>query len=225
MPHPGRRARQLRLEQRKTLEEVAKAAQTDTGNLSRFERELQGVSGKRLHAIATYLGTTVAALYDDVPTEIVESTGSAADKVTATVRRRPFCQGEVALLSIDAVAQWAATGAANPDDVRSMIGTADDYSGARAAAVQIFGDAMRSPTGDGILDGAIVIVVVRDPQHGNLVLAQQSQSEMPYVRRLTLEGGRKFLSPLNDRYPVEPLSGSILGVVTESITYRRHVHC
>jgi transcriptional regulator with XRE-family HTH domain len=64
--HPmqlGEIFREIRREQNRTLEDVAFAAETDAGNLSRIERGQQRYSSDLLERIATALGLSVSALY------------------------------------------------------------------------------------------------------------------------------------------------------------------
>lgn len=61
--HLGMVIRGLRLEQGKTLEELAFAAETDASNLSRIERGLQQCSSEGLARIAAALGVSISTLY------------------------------------------------------------------------------------------------------------------------------------------------------------------
>jgi len=55
--------RNIRREQRKTLEDVAFSAETSAGNLSRIERGQQNCSAELLARIAAGLGVSIARFY------------------------------------------------------------------------------------------------------------------------------------------------------------------
>lgn len=67
MDHPGKNIRRLRLERGMRLEDLAEKLGTDTGNVSRLERELQGYTSETLKAAATALGVSVAELFTSSP--------------------------------------------------------------------------------------------------------------------------------------------------------------
>jgi transcriptional regulator with XRE-family HTH domain len=71
----------------KTLEDVAYAAETDAGNLSRIERDEQRPSLDLLEAIAHALDTQVSALYQSAEehsrTEVMEQSNHYSPSTTA----------------------------------------------------------------------------------------------------------------------------------------------
>lgn len=60
----GQVVRQLRKEKKLTLQQLADSIEDyDAGNLSRFERDVQGISEPKLKEISSALGTTVSTIY------------------------------------------------------------------------------------------------------------------------------------------------------------------
>jgi phage repressor protein C with HTH and peptisase S24 domain len=80
----GNNVRRIRRAKNMTLEQVALAAGTDTGNLSRLERGLQGYTDDGLRAIAKVLGVQVAEFFAD---PAVVRTGEDRGIYEAAVKR------------------------------------------------------------------------------------------------------------------------------------------
>jgi len=95
--------REIRQAKGLTLEEVAYAAGTDGGNLSRIERGLQRCVHEVLEGIATGLGMTVSELYLAAEAMQVEKTGRPVDdeKTFARMQTRAFD-----LVHADLIAQY-----------------------------------------------------------------------------------------------------------------------
>jgi SOS-response transcriptional repressor LexA len=86
--------------------------------------------------------------------------------------------------------------------------------GASAFALRVRGDSMepRCP------DGAVIIVDPdREAVNGSLVVVRLESDAEATFKRLVIEGGRRFLAPLNPRYPVLEIAGPavICGVVRQ----------
>jgi SOS-response transcriptional repressor LexA len=99
-------------------------------------------------------------------------------------------------------------------------GDADDWVettkrvGPSAFALRVRGDSMepRCP------DGAIIVVDPdREAVNGSLVVVRLDKDEEATFKRLVIEGGRRFLAPLNPRYPVLEITGpaTVCGVVRQ----------
>jgi phage repressor protein C with HTH and peptisase S24 domain len=71
----GANIRRLRRAKNLTLEQVAAASNTDTGNLSRLERGKQGYTDEGLKAIAEVLGVPVSAFFQNPSSEPTARTG------------------------------------------------------------------------------------------------------------------------------------------------------
>lgn len=100
-----------------------------------------------------------------------------------------------------------------PGDAEEWVETTKRV-GASAFALRVRGDSMepRCP------DGAVIIVDPdREAVNGSLVVVRLDDDLEATFKRLVIEGGRRFLAPLNPRYPVLEIEGPavICGVVRQ----------
>ena len=69
--------------------------------------------------------------------------------------------------------------------------------------LRVEGDAMTAPTGLSICAGMLVLVDTGvEPQVGRLVIARVQGNTLGVLRQLVVEGGQRFLKPLNPTYPI-----------------------
>ncbi|CAN7586427.1 XRE family transcriptional regulator [Pseudomonas sp. V98_8] len=95
-----------------------------------------------------------------------------------------------------------------------------DYH-ARGAAfwLTVVGDAMTAPSGPSVAEGMLILV---DPDvdavPGKLVIAQWPDSSEAIFRKLSEEGGQRYLVPLNPTYPKSLFTDEcrIIGVVVQA---------
>ena len=95
-----------------------------------------------------------------------------------------------------------------------------DYH-ARGAAfwLTVVGDAMTAPSGPSVAEGMLILV---DPDvdavPGKLVIAQWPDSSEAIFRKLSEEGGQRYLVPLNPTYPKSLFTEEcrIIGVVVQA---------
>ncbi|MFD2437236.1 LexA family protein [Modicisalibacter luteus] len=84
--------------------------------------------------------------------------------------------------------------------------------------LEVRGDSMTSPAGLSVPEGMMILV---DPEeealNGSLVVAQLEGSDEATFKRLVIDGGQKFLKPLNPGYPLIPINGNcrLIGVAVE----------
>jgi SOS-response transcriptional repressor LexA len=100
-----------------------------------------------------------------------------------------------------------------PGDAEEWVETTKRV-GAAAFALRVRGDSMepRCP------DGAVIIVdPEREAVNGSLVVVRLDEDAEATFKRLVVEGGRRFLAPLNPRYPVLEITGPavVCGVVRQ----------
>jgi SOS-response transcriptional repressor LexA len=100
-----------------------------------------------------------------------------------------------------------------PGDAEQWVETTKRV-GRSAFALRVRGDSMepRCP------DGAIIVVdPEREAVNGSLVVVRLQDDAEATFKRLVVEGGRRFLAPLNPRYPVIEIDGPavICGVVRQ----------
>ncbi|MBW5801156.1 LexA family protein [Halomonas elongata] len=95
----------------------------------------------------------------------------------------------------------------------------DYYSKGRAFWLEVEGDSMTAQAGTSIPQGMMILV---DPEveahNGSLVVAQVDGGEEATFKKLVIDGGARYLKPLNPAYPVIPINGNceIVGVVVEA---------
>ncbi|PKH20211.1 hypothetical protein CIG19_18845 [Enterobacterales bacterium CwR94] len=85
--------------------------------------------------------------------------------------------------------------------------------------LKIKGDSMTSPVGLSIPEGLLVLFDTgREAKHGSLVLAKATDANEATFKKLVIDGGEKYLKPLNPLYPLIPINGNcrIIGVAIES---------
>lgn len=88
--------------------------------------------------------------------------------------------------------------------------------GQNAYALRVKGDSMEPK----FPEGAIIVV---DPdvsaEHNKYVVAQTDDHRDPTFKQLIIDGGKRYLKPLNSRYPIEelPPNAMICGVVRQML--------
>lgn len=124
-------------------------------------------------------------------------------------------RGRVPLISYVAAGNWSeAVDNFAPNDAEEWVSTTI-HVGQHTYALRVQGDSMepRFP------DGAIIIVEPEaDPKNGSFVIARQNGSEATF-KQLIIDGGQRYLKPLNDRYPILNVSSDtvICGVVKQMV--------
>lgn len=90
----------------------------------------------------------------------------------------------------------------------------------RAYALRVEGDSMQAPDGPSFPPGSIIIV---EPgaaaRNGSFVVARLEATAEATFKQLVIDGGRKYLKPLNPRYPMLPIDSdaTICGVVRQMV--------
>ena len=87
--------------------------------------------------------------------------------------------------------------------------------GPRAFALRVVGDSMTAPVGLSIPDGAIVVIDPdTQPVNGSIVVAKLTDSQEATLKRLVIDGPRRYLKALNPAYPMLEINGNcvIVGV-------------
>lgn len=97
-----------------------------------------------------------------------------------------------------------------------------DYAAKGAAFwLEVTGDSMTAPPGvtPSIPEGSLVLVDTGvEPTPGRLVVAQLDESNEATFKKLIVDGGQRYLKPLNPVYPLIPINGNcrIIGVAVKS---------
>jgi len=93
--------------------------------------------------------------------------------------------------------------------------------GPRAYALRVVGDSMENPNGRPTYpQGSIVIVDPdREALHGSAVIVRLEDSKQATFKQLIVEGGTRYLKPLNPRYPIMKIDkkASFCGVVVQTV--------
>lgn len=94
-----------------------------------------------------------------------------------------------------------------------------DGTSENAFWLKVTGDSMTSPAGLSVPEGSFILVEPGlSPDNGRLVVAKLTDTNEVTFKKLIIDGGRKFLKPLNPAYPMLEINSNchIVGVVTES---------
>ncbi|WP_301585068.1 LexA family protein [Halomonas alkaliantarctica] len=89
--------------------------------------------------------------------------------------------------------------------------------------LEVAGDSMTAPAGvrPSIPEGTLVLVDTGiEAVPGKLVVAQLDESNEATFKKLIVDGGQKYLKPLNPAYPLIPINGNcrIIGIAVEAKT-------
>ena len=66
-------------------------------------------------------------------------------------------------------------------------------------ALKVTGDSMHPTIPE---DSIIVVDPLRHPENGQIIVVRQNGDSEATVKRLVIDGGKKYLKPDNDRYPI-----------------------
>jgi len=144
---------------------------------------------------------------DDVAAQYGSGRGGRLDAA-------PAVAGRVPLISWVTAGHWReVVDNFQPGDAERWIDTTKRV-GRSAFALRVRGDSMepRCP------DGAVIVVdPEREAVNGSLVVVRLQDDAEATFKRLVIEGGRRFLAPLNPRYPVIEITGPavVCGVVRQ----------
>jgi SOS-response transcriptional repressor LexA len=123
-------------------------------------------------------------------------------------------RGRVPLISWVTAGHWReVVDNFQPGDAEQWVETTKRV-GAAAFALRVRGDSMEPRCPDG---ATIIVDPERDAVNGSLVVVRLQDDAEATFKRLVIEGGRRFLAPLNPRYPVLEITGPavICGVVRQ----------
>jgi len=150
------------------------------------------------------------------PAWLSEGTNSITAPVKETPNTYQVHSKPVPLISNVAAGNWKDIGDDyQPNDEKDWV-LSTVSTGENAFALRIQGDSMEPD----IKDNEIVIV---DPQriatHNSIVIVIQNGNTEATCKQLIVEGGKRYLKPINPRYPIMEMQqdARICGVVVQSL--------
>jgi len=133
----------------------------------------------------------------------------------------PDIRGQVPLISWVQAGKWCGiVDTFHPCDGEKMIFSTKKV-GPHAFALRVKGDSMESPAGRPTYpEGSIIIVDPGvDAVHGSRVIVRLDRSDEATFKQLVVDGGKRYLKPLNPRYPILEMTDDavVCGVVVQTI--------
>ena len=154
------------------------------------------------------------------------ATGAGSTRVKVTRRNAENTKAGPSVASVPLIS-WVQAGQWNDvvDVYRPGEGEKPVYTtrkvGARAYALRVVGDSMENPNGRPTYpQGSIIIVDPdREATHGSAVIVRLEDSKQATFKQLVVEGGVRYLKPLNPRYPIMKINSkaTFCGVVVQTI--------
>lgn len=139
----------------------------------------------------------------------------------SNVEPGPIIRTEVPLISWVQAGQWCNISNPYPVGVgEKMIATTANV-GPQGFALRVRGDSMTNPNGSpSFPEGSLIIVdPSRIAENGSYVIARLDDSDEATFKQLVIDGGHRYLKPLNPRYPILEINGNctICGVVRQLV--------
>lgn len=183
----GATIRAARKAKKWTLERLAHEAGTDTGNLSRLERDMQGANKDLLERILQLLDISL----------------SGSQGFDTNVSEALHVKGRVPLIS------WVQAGCWSEVSDIYAVGDAEEWlpcpatHGPRTFALRVRGLSMYNPSErHSFNDGDIIFVDPdRDAIHKSLIVAKLTDTQEATFKQLLIEGSQRFLMALNPSWP------------------------
>lgn len=209
----GAKIRALRKARKMTINELATQVDSDVGNISRLERDLQGFSPQLLSKIADALSVPVSELFSD-------------DSPASPHQNMEMAQPDIHRIPVISYVQagvWTA-----PNEIRECDGnmayiTTDLELGERAFAIVIRGNSMEPE----FTEGDLVLIDPDEPLHpGDFVVAKNGEEEATFKKyrpRGYGEDGQEIfeLAPLNDDYPTMRSDRQHILIIGTMVEHRR----
>lgn len=167
--------------------------------------------GTTVKKIASGLGTTEAKLRG-----FIGQATSQEEALPITVLMSGNTEPAPAISSSVPLISWVQAGSwqevidnLHPGDAEEWIETTAKVSN-QSFALRIKGDSMTNPYGSPSLpEGSLVII---DPNahcdNGNIVVARLDDSMEATIKKLVIDGGQRYLKPLNPAYPTTLINGN-----------------
>jgi SOS-response transcriptional repressor LexA len=193
----GQTIKKLRILAGLTQEQLAQKVGVTKANVSKYEAGAHAPEMERLARLADVLGVSVSELM-----RLAERGGN--------FNEGPDIEGTVPLIDWVQAGQWREM--AERDQSLEVERVATTWRTRRYTfALRVQGDSMEPRFPDGCI---IIVEPDEDAMIGSFVIARQNGSEATF-KQLIQDGGKRFLKPLNPRYPIMELQPDavICGVV------------
>lgn len=196
-----------------TISELATQVDSDVGNISRLERDIQGFSPQLLSKIAEALSVPVAELFSDHQQPALHQNMEIASPDTHRIPVITYVQAGV----------WTETSEIRECDGNMAYITTDLDLGQRAFAIVIRGNSMEPE----FTEGDLVLIDPDEPLHpGDFVVAKNGEEEATFKKyrpRGYGEDGQEIfeLAPLNDDYPTMRSDRQHIQIIGTMVEHRR----
>ncbi len=146
----------------------------------------------------------------------VDARWLATGKDDGNVGDGPAITAYVPLISWVAAGSWREVADPYPPGQGEALVPATCRVGRNAFALRVQGDSMEPV----FPNGSIIIVDPNaEPRHGSYVVVRLDEAEQATFKQLVVDGGMRYLKPLNPRYPLMEIrqSATVCGVVRQMV--------
>lgn len=210
----GNRIKEARIRAEMTQPELARACGWKSqGRVSNYERDLREPKSGDIAAIAKALGVSEAWLWT--------GDGENHQQEGGNVRMipQPESNFRYPVISWVKAGSWAEALSPFTPGCEDRYLMTEYKSKGGAFWLEVKGDSMTSGVGDSVPQGMMILIDTGiEAENGSLVVAQLDESEEATFKKLVIDGGQRYLKPLNPAYPVlrcDTASCRILGVAVE----------
>lgn len=202
----GNRIREMRLRKGLSQQELNKLLGWGATRLSMYERGERQPRIEFLRELASVLDCTIEDLL-------------ATASNVSPIQIKP---GTVPVIS------WVQAGTWNDVEDLFLAGEADEWIPAQnckpskhAFALRVEGDSMTAASGLSFPEGCLIIVDPdRSANAGDYVVAKDVVTQRATFKRLTTDGGRWYLKPLNPAYPMIEIYDPAMRVIGVAIEWQ-----
>ncbi len=127
-------------------------------------------------------------------------------------------RNELPLISWTEALSWDAARMSEAAD-RTLVRASRPFSSG-SFALSVTGDAMEAPAGTSFPNGAIICVdPAMEAKDGSYVVIRPDGGEALTFKQLVVDAGRRYLKPLNPRYPITEIGDCavVVGVIRQMI--------
>jgi len=144
------------------------------------------------------------------------ATGKDAGKETENTAEGPFITAYVPLISWVAAGSWRDVADPYPAGIGEDLVPVTCRTGPNAFALRVQGDSMEPVFPNG---SVIIVDPAVEPRQGSYVVVRLDEAEQATFKQLVIDGGVRYLKPLNPRYPLMEIreSATVCGVVRQMV--------